>query len=72
MHATVWVCSVCFHPSSSDGPQPLRVATKHFRPILKISGDASRIYRQMVVLVSFVDCDFSIEDPLATYHASVQ
>jgi len=31
--------------------------------------DASRIYRQMVVLVSFVDCDFSIEDPLATYHA---
>lgn len=30
--------------------------------------DAGRTYRQLVVLVSFVDCDFSWEDPRATYH----
>ena len=30
--------------------------------------DASRTYRQLVVLVSFADCDFSWEDPRATYH----
>ena len=29
--------------------------------------DASRTYRQLVVLVSFADCDFSFEDPQATY-----
>lgn len=30
--------------------------------------DAGRTYRQLVVLVSFADCDFSFEDPQATYH----
>ena len=30
--------------------------------------DANRTYRQLVVLVSFADCDFSWEDPQATYH----
>lgn len=30
--------------------------------------DANRTYRQLVVLVSFVDCDFSLENPQATYH----
>lgn len=30
--------------------------------------DACRTYRQLVVLVSFVDCDFSFEDPQATYN----
>lgn len=30
--------------------------------------DASRTYRQLVVLVSFADCDFSFEDPQATYN----
>ena len=30
--------------------------------------DADCTYRQLVVLVSFVDCDFSFEDPQATYH----
>ena len=30
--------------------------------------DANRTYRQLVLLVSFVDCDFSFEDPQATYH----
>lgn len=31
--------------------------------------DAKRTYRQLVVLVSFVDCDFSFEDPRGTYDA---
>ena len=31
--------------------------------------DANRTYRQLVVLVSFADCDFTIEDPLGTYDA---
>ena len=31
--------------------------------------DASRTYRQLVVLVSFGDCDFSFEDPQETYDA---
>ena len=31
--------------------------------------DASRTYRQLVVLVSFVDCDFSYEAPRGTYDA---
>ena len=31
--------------------------------------DASRTYRQLVVLVSFVDCDFTMEDPSGTYDA---
>lgn len=31
--------------------------------------DASRTYRQLVVLVSFVDCDFSLEDARGTYDA---
>jgi M6 family metalloprotease-like protein len=31
--------------------------------------DANRTYRQLVVLVSFVDCDFSFEDPRGTYYA---
>ena len=30
--------------------------------------DAGSTYRQLVVLVSFADCDFSFEDPQATYH----
>ena len=30
--------------------------------------DAERTYHQLVVLVSFVDCDFSWENPQATYH----
>lgn len=34
----------------------------------KRAWDATRTYRQLVILVSFVDCDFSWEDPLATYH----
>lgn len=31
--------------------------------------DANRTYRQLVVLVSFVDCDFSFEDARGTYDA---
>ena len=31
--------------------------------------DANRTYRQLVVLLSFSDCDFSFEDPQATYDA---
>lgn len=31
--------------------------------------DAGNTYRQLVVLVSFVDCDFSFEDPRGTYDA---
>lgn len=31
--------------------------------------DPDRIYRQLVVLVSFSDCEFSMEDPQATYNA---
>ena len=31
--------------------------------------NANHTYRQLVVLVSFSDCDFSIEDPKATYDA---
>ena len=31
--------------------------------------DAERTYHQLVVLVSFVDCDFTMEDPKATYDA---
>ena len=30
--------------------------------------DADCTYRQLVILVSFVDCDFSFEDPQATYN----
>lgn len=30
--------------------------------------DAGSTYRQLVVLVSFADCNFSFEDPQATYH----
>lgn len=31
--------------------------------------DKDRVYRQLVVLVSFADCDFKSEDPSATYNA---
>ena len=31
--------------------------------------DANSTYRQLVVLVSFSDCDFKMEDPRATYDA---
>jgi len=31
--------------------------------------NADSIYRRLVILVSFSDCDFSFEDPLATYDA---
>ena len=34
-----------------------------------IQWDPNRTYRQLVVLVSFADCDFSQEDPQATYDA---
>ena len=34
----------------------------------KRAWDAGSTYRQLVVLVSFDDCDFSWEDPQATYH----
>ena len=37
--------------------------------MLKIFWDASRVYRQMVVLVSFADCDFSMRTRSGTYHA---
>lgn len=33
------------------------------------SWDKDRIYRQLVVLVSFADCDFTSEAPSTTYHA---
>lgn len=41
--------------------QPLTASVKDW--------SASRTYRQLVVLVSFSDCNFSLEDPKATYEA---
>lgn len=37
--------------------------------IVRNEWNASHTYRQMVVLVSFSDCDFKMEDPKATYDA---
>ena len=34
-----------------------------------IQWDPNRTYRQLVVLVSFTDCDFSFDNPQETYHA---
>lgn len=39
------------------------------RPVAAKDWNALRSYRQMVVLVSFSDCDFKTEDPKATYDA---
>ena len=35
----------------------------------KMDWDPNRTYRQLVVLLSFSDCDFSMDDPQATYDA---
>lgn len=37
-------------------------------PSIKTDWDSTRIYRQAVVLVSFADTDFSMDDPVAAYH----
>jgi M6 family metalloprotease-like protein len=52
-------------PSSARGGQTRSGMTDI--PYSYWKWDANRTYRQLVVLVSFADCDFSLEDPRGTY-----
>lgn len=61
--AIVLPCLLC-------AQQILRVShlSPQLLPAINQDWDAGRIYRQMVVLVSFVDCDFQVDDPRGFYH----
>ena len=44
-----------------------RVAAQRRLPTINMDWDSTRVYRQLVILVSFSDTDFSMENPLETY-----
>lgn len=55
-----------------NGPLGSRVMTRAGQSDIAygdIGWDAGRTYRQLVVLVSFADCDFTMDDPRTTYDA---
>lgn len=63
-----WVVRGDCTPELTDGTALTR-GVRHRLPNLKNSWDSTKVYRQMVVLVTFRDCDFQMEDPKATYDA---
>lgn len=54
-------------PDLADGGQTRGV--RRGLPKVRKDWDASRVYKQMVVLVSFRDVDFQMEDPNKTYNS---
>ena len=53
-------------PDLTDGGTLTR-GTRRLLPKIRNNWDASKVYKQMVVLVSFSDVDFQVEDPHTVY-----
>lgn len=62
-----WVVKGDCTPELTDGGQTRGLARR--LPSIRKDWDPTKVYKQMVVLVSFRDVDFKAEDPLATYNA---
>ena len=56
----------CLPPADGEAAT-LRAKDVRRLPTPRTSWDASKTYKQLVILVSFKDCDFSREDPLGDY-----
>lgn len=51
---------------AADGTA-LRVSAQHRLPAINTDWDMTKVYRQLVILISYTDTDFSMENPLDTY-----
>ena len=65
-------CVLAIGANAADGKKTLRLPCTVEplpQPMATKDWNANRTYRQLVVLVTFSDLDFSLEDPKATYEA---
>lgn len=54
--------------TAANGGTAQRVAAQRRLPAINTGWDSTRIYRQLVILMSFSDTDFSMENPQDTYN----